>query len=175
MGHAEGAEVNEISNKVETAFGASRRKPGERRLLLTKRRRVALGMPEEDFGRILRQIFCSIRNRAVRRGQPHLTKEDVWTLWRRAAGHCQVSGIKFSLQTVRGTSMRPWAPSIDRINSRGTYEIDNCRFVCTAVNLAMSQWGEKVLMTIVTAMARKLYIGEVPEKSGETSMFPVKP
>ena len=45
---------------------------------------------------------------------------------------------------------------------------------CTAVNLAMSQWGEDVLRVLVSAMAPKLYIGGESEKSGETSMFPVK-
>ncbi|MEE8363493.1 MAG: hypothetical protein V3S18_05415, partial [Dehalococcoidia bacterium] len=37
---------------------------------------------------------------------------------------------------------------IDRIDSAGSYTIDNVQLVCTAVNFARGQWGDDVLRQI---------------------------
>lgn len=73
-------------------------------------------------------------------------------------GKCAVTGIKLRLDAVekRGSKkhIRPWAPSIDRIDSSKGYSIENCRLVCAAANIAMGAWGEEVLLTMAKSIAK---------------------
>lgn len=43
---------------------------------------------------------------------------------------------------------RPFAPSLDRIDSTRGYVVGNVQFVCTAANFAKGQWGLDVLRRI---------------------------
>lgn len=45
----------------------------------------------------------------------------------------------------------PFAPSLDRISSRGGYTAGNVRLVCIAVNFGMGQWGEELYLTFARA------------------------
>jgi hypothetical protein len=68
-----------------------------------------------------------------------------------ARGKCQVTGIKFDTSSIEGAYRKPFAPSLDRINSSGVYERGNVRLVCCAVNAALSDWGIMVFERLVTA------------------------
>lgn len=80
-----------------------------------------------------------------------LTKGDMADLIRQAGGKCTVTGITFRFERWPGSYRRPFAPSLDRRNSRGNYERRNVRLVCVAVNTALSDWGEPVFWEIVKA------------------------
>jgi hypothetical protein len=114
---------------------------------------VPLAGTKDDFGRILGQMFFSMRNRAVKRSIPFMTRAEIAQLWDRAAGRCEVSGVPFSLERLPGRVARPWAPSLDRVESSGDYRMGNCRIVCAAVNMAMNEWGHDVLLRVVQSMA----------------------
>lgn len=64
---------------------------------------------------------------------------------------CMLSGIPFDFTPVKG-KRRPFAPSIDRIDSAEGYTRANCRLVCCAVNIAMNEWGYDVLLQISHAL-----------------------
>lgn len=68
-------------------------------------------------------------------------------------GKCALTGIPFNLESPEGATLRPWAPSLDRIDSSKGYTAKNCRLVCVAVNFALNQWGEAVFRKIATAIA----------------------
>ena len=91
-----------------------------------------------------------------------MTIDELWSLWRRADGKCEVTGIPFSLVRTGGRSVtaRPWIPSVDRISCAVGYEQNNCRIVCHAVNMAMNQWGEKFLMRIAKALYGRNVVDE---------------
>ena len=72
-----------------------------------------------------------------------LTVDDVWTMLDASAWRCAVTRTRFSLEVHSGK--RPFAPSIDRIDSATGYTRKNCRIVCVATNYAMNVWGEFVL------------------------------
>ena len=97
------------------------------------------------------RILWSSRRNAKLRGIPHeLGMAELRTLIARAGRCCEVTGIPFSYDRV-GPSSRsrsPWGMSLDRIDSSKGYTVENCRLVCTAVNLAMNEWGEDVLERI---------------------------
>ncbi|PJK00794.1 hypothetical protein CO641_02150 [Lysobacteraceae bacterium NML91-0213] len=106
------------------------------------------------------QLFASAKKNAKVRGLEFiLTVEDVRHLVTESRGLCAVTGIAMSVDRgalPAGRKMRrPWAPSIDRLDSSMGYTLSNCRIVCCAANYAMSQWGEDVLVEMAKAIARR--------------------
>lgn len=90
------------------------------------------------------------RNRKMR--CPPMPREHLEFIIKRSQGRCEVTGIPFDW----GSDMRePYAPSVDRIDPKRGYSLDNCRMVCLSVNMAMNVWGEDVLLTIGQAMIAK--------------------
>lgn len=71
----------------------------------------------------------------------------------RSQGRCEVSGLPFNFE-VHG-KRRPFAPSIDRIDSSVGYTPTNSRLVCFAVNVGMNCWGDAPFLRICRALAVK--------------------
>jgi hypothetical protein len=68
---------------------------------------------------------------------------------------CLLSGLPFKLDVLgTGKAPRPFAPSIDRIDSRGGYVRGNVRVVCWGVNCLLGTWGDKVAREIARGMVR---------------------
>jgi hypothetical protein len=80
-------------------------------------------------------------------------------------GRCQVSGIEFCDEKPPGSRLAPFQMSIDRIDSKVGYHAGNCRVVCLAVNLAMREWGERVMVTIGKAMLLRELQRDLEKKS----------
>jgi hypothetical protein len=103
--------------------------------------------------RLLLLKTSSTRNAKARSIEFLLDASDVQRIAEKANGRCMVSGIPFSNGRSRHRK-DPWAPSIDRIENSLGYTPENCRLVCTAVNLAMNEWGENVLRRIAESMVK---------------------
>jgi hypothetical protein len=77
-------------------------------------------------------------------------------LWQRQEGCCAVSGISFDNQRFDHALVKhPYAPSLDRIDSRLGYTPENVRLVCTCANFGMGQWGEEVLRRVAVGMLKQ--------------------
>lgn len=74
----------------------------------------------------------------------------------RASGRCMLTGIEWDFEESNASGKRPWAPSLDRIDASEGYSPSNCRLVCIAVNIALSDFGDKVLLRIALALANRL-------------------
>lgn len=96
-----------------------------------------------------------------------LSIDDVEKLMRRAGGKCEVSGLRFTLQKHDNLRIRPWMPSIDRIDATAPYSVNNCRVVCAAVNVALNQFGDELFFRIASAVSRNLnFCGTTEENCG---------
>lgn len=97
----------------------------------------------------------SKKNAGTRKIEFSLTEADVIELMRRAKGRCEITGIAFSLEKYSGVRIRPWMPSIDRINASLPYCLDNCRMVCASVNIALNQFGSEMFYKIAYAAVQR--------------------
>jgi integrase len=100
-------------------------------------------------------VYARAVARKRRHAEPALTREEFDAIWTRANGRCELTGIAFSLDCPKGCARRPWFPSLDRVDGRRGYVASNCRLVCTAVNLALNDFGEEVFKRI----ARSFLVG----------------
>ena len=76
-------------------------------------------------------------------------------LWRQCAGRCAVTGLEYSEKKVgSGQAKRAFAPSIDKIDPSGIYELENCRLVMVAINFALNAWGLEVYLDLAKAAVR---------------------
>lgn len=100
------------------------------------------------------RVMSKARGRAVERGIDFLiTKDDMRAMLLRSGGKCEVTKIPFDNNyRPAGSRARPYAVSIDRIDSGKPYTPDNCRLVCVAVNYALGEWGMPILMQISKAI-----------------------
>lgn len=114
------------------------------------------------------------RERSRKRNMPcDLTKKDILDMVVRSGGRCELTGIWFNNKD--GDSVRnPWAPSIDRIDSKKPYSKDNCRLVCYAINTAISEWGEDIFKAMINGyLSSKAFPGAV-QKRTHAQLIPVK-
>ncbi len=126
--------------------------PGADARLAPGRSRRQYSVLDGDY----RAMYSSAIKRSAKSGVPFaLTEQDMQCLVQRAAGKCEVSGLEFCYATHKHASRAPFAPSLDRIDSRFGYSLANCRIVCVAVNWAMSDWGESVLQRIAFAISAR--------------------
>jgi hypothetical protein len=65
---------------------------------------------------------------------------------------CALSGIPFDLAPHGASTRRPFAPSLDRIDSARGYHRGNVRLVCCAVNYLMNEWGDEVFHRLADAI-----------------------
>jgi hypothetical protein len=116
----------------------------------------------------LQFLLVSSRQRAKESGFEHsLTMADVEMLYNQQAGHCAVSGLSFSMDgTGDHPFLRPYAPSLDRIDNALGCTKDNVRMVCRIVNFAMGKWGLPALERVALAIAAK--------RGGQRTSVPLK-
>lgn len=126
----------------------------------------------EDKTQWVHRLFVSVQKRRniVKRGCT-LNKDQILRLLKRSCGRCEVTKIPFDTKNNIGrTTLTPWRPSIDRINSKEGYHFANCRIVCLAVNMAMNKWGGEVMTIIGKAMLLKELTADI-EKNVVNTLY----
>lgn len=109
---------------------------------------------EGPLRRCKQVLYSGMFIRAGRSNRACMSRDELEELWRRSGGRCELTGIEFNVDPHGNCVKRPWAPSIDRKDNAKGYEFENCRLVCTAVNLALNEFGDEVLMRIARALVR---------------------
>lgn len=113
------------------------------------------GRVEPDLAYAKRLHSKSKNNARVRKINFLLELEDVQAMLKRSGLLCEVTMIPFDMRKEGGYRVRPWVPSIDRIDSSFGYTPSNCRLVCAAVNSAMNEFGEEVFYRIAHAVVKQ--------------------
>jgi hypothetical protein len=95
-------------------------------------------------------IVRSIRTRSTQRGFGcDITTDDMMLMFAKQEGRCALSGLKFDLRAGVQARLRPWAPSVDRIDIKKGYLKGNVRLVCIAANMARGDWDDEVFMALI--------------------------
>jgi hypothetical protein len=77
-------------------------------------------------------------------------------------GSCEMTGLDFrhiktsDTKGVGKSGPDPYSPSIDRINPRKGYTMDNCRMVLNCVNVFKQQMNDSQVLEIAEALVGKL-------------------
>ncbi len=109
-------------------------------------------------------MYTSARSGAKSRKLPfEITKQDILTLMLKSQGKCSLSGIPFSDEKHGKRGRMPWWPSLDRKDSKLGYTPNNIRIVCHAVNVALWDFGDDVLIQIAKGILRDCLISSVSE------------
>jgi hypothetical protein len=105
------------------------------------------GVPLPLWARVL--VARARRENATRWGAEAFQADDLVALWREGEGRCMLTGLPFRETAVGlGRARRPFAPSLDRIDSSQAYSRRNCRLVLQAVNFALNSFGDDVFLAI---------------------------
>ena len=103
-----------------------------------------------------------------------LTKS--WVRAKVEAGCCELTRVAFDFSSPAGTRVNPYAPSIDRIDPKLGYTPDNCRVVCTWVNIAMNEHGAETFRTFALSFLKQTDPGlfVLPRKSRVKNFLPAQ-
>lgn len=105
----------------------------------------------------LHKIFISARNRAFNKLlEFNFSVKELIELANKANGKCMLTGVPWDYKTYMLKNKRPWIPSLDRIDSKLGYTKENCRLVSWAVNVALSDFGEQVLLRIAKGLIQNI-------------------
>ncbi|MBB2964933.1 hypothetical protein [Methylobacterium sp. R2-1] len=117
---------------------------------------LASSASRSDIALYMKRLITTSRSRARLKGWAYDLKEDrLLAMLAEQKGLCAVSGLPFDLSgDVNEKFLRPFAPSLDRVDSRSGYVPSNVRLVCRIVNYGMGPWGYEALRTVAHAIAR---------------------
>lgn len=104
------------------------------------------------------EAMAKCRYRSARKGNAcTIDREFLLDRLRLTRGRCELTGLRFCTDRDDEAG-RPFAHSVDRIDSKLGYTRANIRIVCAGINVAMMHWGE--------ALFGKLAVGYVLHQYG---------
>jgi hypothetical protein len=101
----------------------------------------SLGMPARNpVHRMLRGSL----SRAKKFGREHtITVSDVWAIMEGQGFRCALTGLRFNTGALTPGEVRPFGPSIDRLDNTKGYTRENIRIVCNIANIARNVFTDE--------------------------------
>lgn len=94
---------------------------------------------------IISDTLTKVKSRARKNSlEFDLTLDFLNELYIKQDKKCALTKITFSDQKYNNCMRRPFAPSLDRIDSSKGYLKNNVRFVCTVVNMSLNEFGDEI-------------------------------
>ena len=109
--------------------------------------------PDKRLGLLIRTCRSSAKQKGI---EFELTADVLMSMIVVQDQKCVLTGIPFSWDFGGTYRANPFAPSIDRKDSRKGYTYDNIQIVCYAVNLAKNEYPLDVFDKICSARMEKL-------------------
>jgi hypothetical protein len=117
----------------------------------------------KNGNRSVRERYCAAEGRAgymLRSAEKRAKKNGAlctidknWIIDKIKLGRCEFTNIPFDLNYAKNTHKNPYAPSLDRIDSKNkNYSPENTRIVLYAVNCALNEFGIDSVRHILQAM-----------------------
>jgi hypothetical protein len=120
-------------------------------LIAKKAKKYRIGYKKTHDGRCATLLGSCRRRVKLSKSVMTLTKE--WVMEKLEKGVCEITNAPFSYTKRKEHTRSPFAPSIDRIDSRNpNYTPDNCRLVLWAVNNTFAEYGEEIMLPILRAI-----------------------
>jgi hypothetical protein len=136
--------------RIEDKMGYNKQRYADSREQYISRRRAYLKTTNGRFT----QLLHSARTRAKTKGLDYnLTLEWLLDTYEKQNHVCLLTGLPFdfSHNLSLARSFAPFSPSLDRIDPKKGYTIDNVRLVVTAINLALNNFGEDTFTKVAQA------------------------
>lgn len=99
-----------------------------------------------------------------RRIEFSISEEYILQLAEKNNYRCEVTMLSFKEEKPAGLRIRPWLPSIDRINSKRGYIPGNVRVVCAFVNVAMNGFGDQFFKAVLNPLIEAEVEARLAEK-----------
>lgn len=110
-------------------------------------------------------LLMAAETRSLAAGRAEfITITDYLAVVARAAGRCEVTGIQFDDSREWTGRRRPFAPSLDRIDSTKGYVAGNVRLVCLIVNCALGDFGDDAFERMARAYVGRVAGAELPHE-----------
>lgn len=121
----------------------------EARLSYKPRKKPDATLPDRVFVSVAPKLIANAKRRAKARGC-QFEIDASWVIGRIAAqkARCLLTGIPFDFTNTVESHHNPYAPSLDRIDTKGGYTAGNTRVVCAAINTMLSDWGADVFENV---------------------------
>lgn len=115
---------------------------------------------KEDRITKLKQVLRTAQSNATKRGFECRIDLEVFDAWLKVQGEkCALTGIEFDYTCDQKYRVRPFAPSIDRIDSSKGYTFDNIQVVCAMVNRAKNEMSQELFDRMCRARVEMLDVG----------------
>jgi hypothetical protein len=104
------------------------------------------------------RLLGNTTKRAKSMGWPKPDFDSTWIYEKIKNGYCEVTGIKFDLETQVNESVQaknPWVPSIDRTDSSQPYSKDNVKIVVYMYNVCKSEFNHEDVVQFCKAVNEK--------------------
>jgi hypothetical protein len=137
---------------------AEKRRAADRRRWTGDRREAQNKIRKERMRELnTRQPWLYHLKRAKRRAREKGLEFALCEEWARQrwTGVCEVTGLPFKLDNGLRDSW-VFSPSIDRVNQRGGYTPENCRFVLFGVNGLRANGSDDEMLVVAMAIVKRL-------------------
>lgn len=105
------------------------------------------GNKQTRLTNMLSSIKVSARNRGL---SFSLLRSDIEALAEKQNWTCAMTGIALDVGTTKGS--QPFRPSVDRIDSKRGYDVENIQLVCLMYNIAKNQFNDSDVLTFAHAL-----------------------